>query len=91
MKTKKIKNLEIKMENNREELFFQLMEEYVRHLEEEVEKKQNIRGVQFMMERIHHLMVALGMVEIMTEVNSVDEIEKGGEIFLLEAKEFILE
>ncbi len=86
MRTKKIKNLEVKIENKREELFFQLLSEYVSHLEELLKngEERKVKGSHFMVERIHHLMVSIEMVNFFTEVNSVEEIKKGGEIFLLE-------
>lgn len=86
MRTEKIKNLEVKIENKREELFFQLLSEYVSHLEELLKNGEEIKvkGSHFMVEKIHHLMVCIEMVNFFTEVNSVEEIKKGGEIFLLE-------
>ena len=85
MKTEKIRNLEVKIENRREELFFQLLEEYISHLEELLKNGEEgkVKGSHFMVERIHHLMVSIEMVSFFTEVNSVEEIKKGGEIFLL--------
>ena len=84
MKTTKIKNLEIKIRNAREEAFFKLAEEYTLHLEELLKNGEEVAGTHFMLERIHHLMVCIEMVNFVTEVNSVEEIKKGGEIFLLE-------
>ena len=86
MKTIKIKNLEIKIKNKREEVFSQLLEEYVLHLEELLKngEEREVAGTHFMVERIHHLMVCVEMINFFTELNSVEEIKKGGEIFLLE-------
>ena len=86
MKTEKIKNLEIKIKNKREEIFSQLLEEYVLHLEELLKngEEREVAGTHFMVERIHHLMVCIEMINFFTELNSVEEIKKGGEIFLLE-------
>ena len=86
MKTIKIKNLEIKIKNKREEVFSQLLEEYVLHLEELLKngEEREVAGTHFMVERIHHLMVCIEMINFFTELNSVEEIKKGGEIFLLE-------
>ena len=86
MKTIKIKNLEIKIKNKREEVFSQLLEEYVLHLEELLKngEEREVAGTYFMVERIHHLMVCIEMINFFTELNSVEEIKKGGEIFLLE-------
>ena len=96
MKTEKIKNLEIKIGNAREEAFFKLAEEYTIHLEELLKNgeevagttdfmlEKEVAGTHFMLERIHHLMVCIEMVNFFTEVNSMEEIKKGGEIFLLQ-------
>ena len=84
MKTIKIKNLEVKIRNKREEVFSQLLEEYVLHLEELLKNGEEVAGTHFMLERIHHLMVCVEMINFFTELNSVEEIKKGGEIFLLE-------
>ena len=84
MKTIKIKNLEVKIRNKRDEAFSQLLEEYVLHLEELLKNGEEVAGTHFMLERIHHLMVCVEMINFFTELNSVEEIKKGGEIFLLE-------
>ena len=84
MKTIKIKNLEVKNRNKREEVFSQLLEEYVLHLEELLKNGEEVAGTHFMLERIHHLMMCVEMINFFTELNSVEEIKKGGEIFLLE-------
>ena len=84
MKTIKIKNLEVKIRNKREEVFSQLLEEYVLHLEELLKNGEEVAGTHFMLERIHHLMMCVEMINFFTELNSVEEIKKGGEIFLLE-------